>query len=83
MSETKKQHQYKIVNVTLKEGDTTQLHYNNATIGLDTSTNSYIIECICELPLSDEENSEKGYFTLVERIPVSNVLRMYTLDDCK
>lgn len=78
--EIKRQH---IINVELKEGENKHLHYDDAVLAIDSSTASYIIEATMEIPLTNEENSERGYFNVVERIPMSNVARIYTLNPSK
>lgn len=78
--EPKREH---IINVELIHGESKTLHYVDAILAVDNSTKSYVIDCIMELPLTSEENSEKGYFNVLERIPFDNVARIYTLNPSK
>jgi hypothetical protein len=83
----KQTNQHKSITVIFKDEKHEPLRYADATIGIETATNSYLIEAILQLPLNEKVNEddkvEYGYFKVRERVAISEVLRVYTLDESK
>lgn len=80
---------HEIVNIIFRDEKHPPLHYTDAELSIDSSTDSYVVKAIVELPIeeSDPENPNKPiptkYFNIIERIARHEVLRIYTLDTCK
>ncbi len=83
MANKLEKHKDQIINIELKSGTTPVLHYTDATLSIDSSIGCYVVEAIVQLPVSEEENAEKKYFHLVERLPFDSVLRIYTLNESR
>ena len=80
---------HEIVNIIFKDEKNPPLHYTDAELSIDSSTDSYVVKAIVELPIEepDPENPNKPiptkYFNITERIARHEVLRVYTLNTCK
>lgn len=72
-----------IINVVLNDSNNTQLSYYDASLVIETATQSYVIDAIVQIPASQDENAETKPYHLIERIPFHSVLRIYTLDETK
>jgi hypothetical protein len=78
---------HKSITVIFKDSNREPIRYADATIGIEEVTESYVISAIIQLQLNEKVNDDDviqyGYFKVIERIAMSEVLRVYTLDESK
>lgn len=68
------------VTVILKGAEDSPLVYKNANINYEDTDKHLIISCNVSLPTNEDKTEYKDY-DLIERIPFSNILRYYSLDE--